>query len=102
MVRLPLLGLTLALALAGAAPLHAQGNGKASAKTRAAAMTDDDRFLAAREAFRVGQYAKVAEQAAHLRGYVLEPYVEYYLLRMKLEEASAAQLREFLVRPGAG
>ena len=98
MVRLPLLGLTLALALAGAAPLHAQGNGKASAKTRAAAMTDDDRFLAAREAFRVGQYAKVAEQAAHLRGYVLEPYVEYYLLRMKLEEASAAQLREFLVR----
>ena len=95
MVRLPVRSLALVVALAAPAlPLHAQTNGKA----RAPAVSQDERFLAAREAFRVGQYPKVAEQAPHLRGYVLEPYVEYYLLRMKLEEASAAQAREFLIR----
>ena len=95
MVRLPIGCLTLAVALIAAAPtLHAQANGK----SRAAPLTQDDRFLAAREAFRVGQYAKLAEQAPHLQGYVLESYVEYYQLRMKLEELPAAQVRDFLVR----
>jgi len=93
MVRLRISCLTLALALVAAAPtLHAQANGK----PRAAPLTQDDRFLAAREAFRVGQYTKVAEQAPHLKGYVLEAYVEYYLLRMKLEEAPATDVRDFL------
>jgi len=93
MVRAPIGCLTLALALAAAAPtLHAQANGK----PRAAPLTQDDRFLAVREAFRVGQYAKVAEQAPHLKGYVLEAYVEYYLLRMKLEEVPATEVRDFL------
>ena len=93
MVRLPISCLTLAL-VAGAPTLHAQMNGKA----RAAPLTQDDRFLAAREAFRVGQYAKVAEQAPNLKGYVLEPYVEYYLLRMKLEEVPATDVRDVLSR----
>jgi soluble lytic murein transglycosylase len=96
MVRLPRRGLPLVLALvAVATPLHAQTNAKARANS---APTQDDRFLAAREAFRLGQYPKVAEQAPHLRGYVLEPYVEYYLLRMKIEEVPASQPRDFLAR----
>jgi soluble lytic murein transglycosylase len=93
MVRLPSLTLVLAL-VAAAAPLHAQSN----AKARSNLVSQDDRFLAAREAFRVGQYPKVAEQASYLRGYVLEPYVEYYLLRMKIEEVPPSQVREFLVK----
>jgi soluble lytic murein transglycosylase len=93
MVRLSLTGLALAVALVAApAVAHAQAN----AKSRGAAPTQDDRFLAAREALRVGQYAKVVEQAPHLKGYVLEPYVEYYLLRMKLEEVPATDVRDFL------
>jgi soluble lytic murein transglycosylase len=94
MVRLPRGRLTLALALAAAVlPLHAQTNGKARP-----APSQDDRFLAAREAFRLGQYAKVAEQAPHLRGHVLAPYVEYYLLHMKLAEASGPEVRDYLAR----
>jgi soluble lytic murein transglycosylase len=95
MVRLPFACFPLVFALvAAAAPLHAQTN----AKARASSLTQDDRFLAAREAFRVGQYAKVADQAPHLRGYVLEPYVEYYLLYMKLAEASSSEVNDFLVK----
>ncbi len=95
MLRLSLAGLAFAVALVAApAAAHAQANGK----SRAAPLTQDDRFLAAREAFRVGQYPKVAEQAPHLKGYVLEPYVEYYLLRMKLEELPATDVRDFMTR----
>jgi soluble lytic murein transglycosylase len=95
MVRLSFtrVGLAIALALIPALA-HAQGNGK----SRAAPLTQDDRFLAAREAFRVGQYAKLVEQAQHLRGYVLESYVEYYQLHMKLDELPAGPIREFLAK----
>jgi soluble lytic murein transglycosylase len=93
MVRLPIGCLALALALA-APTLHAQSNGKAVV----APLTQDDHFVAAREAFRVGQYAKLVEQARYLQGYVLEPYVEYYQLRMKLDELPAGPIRDFLAR----
>ncbi|HSD40915.1 MAG TPA: transglycosylase SLT domain-containing protein [Burkholderiales bacterium] len=95
MVRLSFTCVALAIALAVApAAVHAQAN----AKTRAAPLTQDDRFLAAREAFRLGQYPKVAEQAQHLEGYVLESYVEYYLLRMKLEDLPPVAARDFLLK----
>jgi soluble lytic murein transglycosylase len=95
MVRLSFTWVALAVALAVAPPaVHAQANGKA----RAAPLTQDDRFIAAREAFRLGQYPKVAEQAQHLQGYVLESYVEYYLLRMKLEDLPPAAARAFLLK----
>jgi soluble lytic murein transglycosylase len=87
-------GLTLVLA-ASLGPVHAQGG---NAKAKAAPQSADDRFLAARDAFRLGQYPKLAEQAQHLRGYVLESYVDYYLLRMRLDELPAVPVREFLAR----
>jgi soluble lytic murein transglycosylase len=68
-------------AIAGAAP--------------AAAAQDDD-FLAARDAFRSGDGRRVDYYAGRLRGYVLEPYVAYWQLRMHLEEASPAEVRRFL------
>jgi soluble lytic murein transglycosylase len=94
MVRLSFLYVALAVALAATPAAHAQTNGK----SRAALLTQDDRFLAAREAFRLGQYAKLAEQAQHLHGYVLESYVEYYLLRMKLEDLPPAAAQAFLLK----
>jgi soluble lytic murein transglycosylase len=62
----------------------------------AVAASDDD-FLAAREAFRVGDARKLDMYAKKLHGYVLEPYVAYWQLRMRLEDASPAEIRRFIV-----
>lgn len=75
----------LAAALACAAPaLHAG--------------PQEDAFLEAREAFRVGDARKLESSAKRLRGHVLEPYVEYYQLRLRLEDATPAEVRGFLAR----
>ncbi len=68
----------------------------AGSSSRAA--PQDDAFLAARDAFRSGNQAKVSEQAARLRGHVLEPYAAYYRMRQRLEEASPGELGDFLNR----
>lgn len=62
----------------------------------AAAATDDD-FLAAREAFRVGDGRKLDMYARRLQGHVLEPYVAYWQLRLRLEDTSPAEIRRFIV-----
>jgi soluble lytic murein transglycosylase len=58
----------------------------------------DTAFLAAREAFAKGDAAKLARLAPELKGYVLEPYVEYYQLRMRLDEQSPASIQAFVAR----
>lgn len=60
------------------------------------AAADDDEFLAAREAFRTGDAVKLERHAQHLRGYVLEPYVTYWRLRMRLDQTEPAEIRAFL------
>jgi soluble lytic murein transglycosylase len=62
----------------------------------AMAASDDD-FLAAREAFRVGDARKLDLYAKRLQGHVLEPYVAYWQLRLRLEDASPAEIRRFIV-----
>ena len=56
----------------------------------------DDELLAAREAFRVGNTARLDQLAASLKGHVLEPYVAYWQLSLRLEEAPAEDVRAFL------
>src|SRR5689334_17680165 len=56
----------------------------------------DDDFLAAREAFRVGNAAKLEAHAGRLKSHLLEPYVAYWRLSLKLEQASAEEIRAFL------
>jgi soluble lytic murein transglycosylase len=58
----------------------------------------DEDFLAARDAFRLGNAARLEKHAARLKGYVLEPYVTYYRLRLRLEDAQPAEIRGFLDR----
>ena len=58
----------------------------------------DDRFLAAREAFRVGETAKLARLADDLQGNDLEPWVRYWLLRLKLNNDDDAGVTDFLTR----
>jgi soluble lytic murein transglycosylase len=66
------------------------------ASVSACAAAQDDDFLAAREAFRNGDAAKVDRYAQRLKGYVLEPYVAYWRLRMRLDGADPAELRSFM------
>ena len=56
----------------------------------------DDEFLAAREAFRSGNPARLEAQARRLRGHVLEPYIAYWQLSMRLEQASPDEVRAFM------
>jgi soluble lytic murein transglycosylase len=56
----------------------------------------DEAFLAAREAFRTGNAAKLDAYARRLQGHVLEPYVAYWQLRMRLAEAAPERVRAFL------
>jgi soluble lytic murein transglycosylase len=62
----------------------------------AVASVEDDEFLGAREAFRVGNAARLEKHAANLKGYLLEPYVDYWRLSLRLEQASPEEVRAFL------
>ena len=59
----------------------------------------DADYLAARDAFRMGDAAKLDRLAARLKNSVLEPYVAYYQLRIRLENASITNIKAFLARP---
>lgn len=56
-------------------------------------------FLAARDAFRAGDAAKLEQFAQRLKKSPLEVYVSYYQLRLDLERTDAKKIREFLARP---
>lgn len=59
----------------------------------------DADFLAARDAFRKGDLVKLDYMATQLKHSPLEPYLAYYQLRMRLETASATDIKNFLARP---
>ena len=61
-----------------------------------ASATAEDDFLAARDAFRVGDARKLDTYARRLGNYILEPYVAYYQARLRLAETSQAELRRFM------
>lgn len=59
----------------------------------------DPSFLLARDAFRAGDKAKLDRAAANIgANYDLAPYVEYYQLRMYLDQGDTPSLRAFLDR----
>ena len=58
----------------------------------------DDDFLAAREAFRVGDSVRLERYAKSLNGYVLEPYVAYWQFKLRLEDAAPAEVQALLAR----
>ena len=63
---------------------------------RAAQVAGDDEFLAAREAFRTGNFARLEKHAARLKGHLLEPYALYWQLAMRLEQAPPESVRAFM------
>lgn len=60
--------------------------------------TPDDALLSAYDAFRAGDAFKLAKQAALLDGHVLEPYLEYWRLSLRLEDASSEEVRAYFAR----
>jgi soluble lytic murein transglycosylase len=63
------------------------------------AVADQDTdFLAARDAFRVGDSVRFDRIAARLQGSPMEPYLAYYRLRLHLETAEPATIQAFLAR----
>jgi len=59
--------------------------------------TDAD-FVAARDAYRAGDAARLERIAPRLNGYLLEAYVEYWRLKLKLDDADPVAVRAFLER----
>jgi soluble lytic murein transglycosylase len=73
--------LTIALACAALAP---------------AAHAQDDAVLGAYAAFRAGDPDKLARHASTLQGHTLEPWADYWRLRLRIEDARADDVRKFL------
>jgi soluble lytic murein transglycosylase len=66
----------------------------------AAAIADqDDDFLAAREAYRASDVARLEQIAEGLKNTPLEPYLTYYQLRLRLYNRNPQGVKEFLARP---
>jgi soluble lytic murein transglycosylase len=59
----------------------------------------DEDFLAAREAYRVGDAARLGQLSERLKNTPLEPYLTYYQLRLRLYTSNPEGIKEFLARP---
>ena len=59
--------------------------------------TDAD-FSVARDAFRAGDAARLERVAPRLKGHLLEQYIAYWQLRLKLDDADPERVRAFLAR----
>ncbi|MET3109027.1 soluble lytic murein transglycosylase [Oxalobacteraceae bacterium GrIS 2.11] len=60
--------------------------------------SDDQRFLALRDAASKEDVGRAAELASQLSGYGIPSYVDYYLLKSHLRTASESEIRDFLAR----
>jgi soluble lytic murein transglycosylase len=82
--------MTFAVAAAtvlAAPPIHAQ-----------ARLTADQHYLAAREANAKNNAAALAPHARALKGTILEPYADFWTLRLRLEQAAPGEVSDFLGR----
>lgn len=82
----------LVLSAAGAAL------GLAAAATATVLTTSDLAVREAAEGFRLGDAVRVRAQIVATRGHILEGYVDYWALRLGLDNASATDVERFLAR----
>ena len=62
----------------------------------AATAAEDDALLGAYDAYRAGDALRFERHAEDLDAHLLAPWLDYWRLAMRLEDASAADVREFL------
>jgi soluble lytic murein transglycosylase len=60
--------------------------------------SDDDAFLALRDASRNGDAARANEIASRLANYAIPSYVDYFRLRPRINNAPEQEIRDFLAR----
>ena len=68
------------------------------AKKPAAFASDDDVFLALREASRNGDATRASELASRLGNYAIPSYVDYFRLRPRIQMAGEQEIRDYLAR----
>ena len=83
------------VALAAASVLFAPAT---LAKKPAAFASDDEVFLALRDAARNGDANRAAELASRLGNYAIPSYVDYFRLRPRINTASEQEIRDYLSR----
>jgi soluble lytic murein transglycosylase len=88
----------LAALLVAPAIVFAAASAPSGARSAVALQQQDDDFLAARDAFRVGNAARLDQAAARLRGHPLEAYAQYWQIRLRLETADPGDIQAFLAR----
>ncbi|MDP2878237.1 MAG: transglycosylase SLT domain-containing protein [Sulfuricella sp.] len=71
-----------------------------SAFSNASPANHEADFFAAREAFRSGNISRFDTMAARLQGHVLEPFVVYMQLMLRLKDASPDEIKGFVQRNG--
>lgn len=86
------------VALAAPVAYAKKAAAKPVAKSADSFASDDDVFLALREASRSGNTARTEELAARLGSYAIPSYVDYYRLRPRILSASEQEIRDFLTR----
>src|SRR5450432_4231613 len=64
----------------------------------AQAQTADTDLLAARDAYRAGDAARLDRVAPRLKGHLLEQYVSYWQIKLKLDDAEVERVKAFLAR----
>ncbi|HKO86936.1 MAG TPA: transglycosylase SLT domain-containing protein [Burkholderiales bacterium] len=64
----------------------------------ATALTQDEWFLHARDAYRAESESRLDQAVANLNGHVLEPYARYWRLRLNLDRMPPGEISEFLNR----
>lgn len=70
------------------------------ALTGAAFASQDEDFMAARQAFQSGNAARLETHAKRLQGHVLEPYASYYQLSLYLENARPDSIKNLPLNTG--
>ncbi|MDP2155866.1 MAG: transglycosylase SLT domain-containing protein, partial [Sulfuricella sp.] len=71
-----------------------------SAFSNAASASHEADFFAAREAFRSGNISRFDTMAARLQGHVLEPFVAYMQLMLRLKDSSPDEIKGYIQRNG--
>src|SRR3970282_2731983 len=69
-----------------------------AARAAGAAQANDDAVLGAYDAFRAGDPDRLERHARALEGHTLAPWVEYWRLKLRIEDAAAADVEPSLAR----